>query len=178
MKKYILGNTEPTKQRRWVRWLLELAVFAVIIFGLRAWQHRGMLDGDAPDFERIATNGTSIHLQAYRGKPVLLHFWADWCPMCAMEQGAISAIAKDHAVITVAFPPDGEEDIPHYMARKQITDWVTIVDADGKLAQQYGVHGVPANYIIDKNGKISFSEVGISSGWGLRIRLWLAELLA
>jgi peroxiredoxin len=178
MKNYTAKVVKPTKQRRWVRWLIELAIFVVIIFGIRAWQHRGMVDGVAPDFERVALNGANVHLAAYRGKPVLLHFWADWCPMCAMEQGSISGIAKDYAVITVAFPPEGTEDIPHYMERKQITDWVTIVDTDGKLAQQYGVHAVPANYIIDKNGKISFAEMGISSSWGLRIRLWLAELLA
>jgi alkyl hydroperoxide reductase subunit AhpC len=61
------------------------------------------------------------------------------------------------------------------MERKGISNWVTIVDNDGELARQYGVIGVPTSYILDSEGSIRFSEVGMSSAWGLRFRLWLAE---
>ena len=50
------------------------------------------------------------------------------------------------------------------------------MDEDGKLATQFGVHGVPTSYILDAKGKIRFREVGLTSSWGLRLRLWLATM--
>lgn len=172
-----LGNEGAPKKRRWVRWLIEFLIIMLIIFGIRAWQHRGMLDGEAPDFEYKSLSGESIHLDNYRGKPVLLHFWASWCPMCEMEQGSISAISEDWQVITVAFQSGGADDVERYMERRDITSWTTIVDEDGSLSEKFGIHGVPTSYVLDAEGTIRFREVGLTSGWGLRLRLWMADWL-
>ncbi|MBU0653549.1 MAG: redoxin domain-containing protein [Gammaproteobacteria bacterium] len=177
MEQQTLGNEGKPRKRRWVRWLIDIAIIMVVIFAARAWQQHGMLDGEATDFEYVALNGETIHLDNYRGQPVLLHFWASWCPMCELEQGSISAISKDWKVITVAFQSGGVDEVERYMERKEITGWTTIVDESGELAGKYGVRGVPASYVIDAEGSIRFREVGITSGWGLRIRLWLADLL-
>ncbi len=50
-----------------------------------------------------------------------------------------------------------------------------IVDEYGKIAQRFGVSRVPASFIIDSQGAIAFTEVGYTSNWGLRLRLWLAD---
>lgn len=176
MNKDTLGKEKP-QRRRWVRWLLEAGVFIIIIFAFRAWQHRGMADGVASDFEREALSGGAVHLADYRGKPLLLHFWASWCPMCALEQGSITDIAEENQVVTIAFQSGSAEEVKRYVEREQLTDWVTVVDEDGKLAALYGVHGVPTTYVLDADGVIRFREVGITSEWGLRARLWLAGLL-
>lgn len=168
---------EQPNKRPWLRWLIEGIIILAIIFGLRTWQQRGMLIGEAPDFERPTLSGNPVRLDNYRGKPVLLHFWASWCPICELEQGSITALAKDWKVITVAFKSGGKEEVQRYMERKGMTDWVTIVDDEGSLAAQYGVHGAPTDYVLDEEGMIRFREVGITSGWGLRVRLWLADSL-
>ena len=61
------------------------------------------------------------------------------------------------------------------MKERSIEGWPTIVDQDSRLADLFGVKGVPTSYIIDGNGNIRFTEVGLTSGWGLRLRLWWAE---
>lgn len=176
MSKGTLGKEKPGR-RRWVRWLVELSIFIIIIVGIRAWQHRGMVDGVAPDFKRVALNGGQVNLADYQGKPLLLHFWASWCPMCEMEQGSITELSNENQVVTIAFQSGDGEEVQQYMERKGITDWVTVNDEDGKLAAAYGVHGVPTTYILDADGNIRFSEVGLTSEWGLYMRLWLTGLL-
>lgn len=170
------GDT-VSKQQRWIRWLIEFTVIAIIILGIRVWQQRHLLDGQAPNFEHVTLSGSTIQLKNYQGEPVLLHFWASWCPMCELEQGGVSSINKDWKVITIAFQSGNAADVQRYMERKNITDWVTIADEDGKLAQQYGITGVPTSYILDKSGNIRFREVGLTSSWGLRMRLWFTTWL-
>lgn len=97
--------------------------------------------------------------------------------MCELEQDTITALNKDWKVITVAFQSGGEEEVKRYVERKGLQNWPVIVDEEGKLAAQYGVKGVPASYIVDEEGTIRFREVGLTSSWGLRLRLWLAQWL-
>lgn len=164
------------KKRRWLRWVIEAMLIMALIIGVRTWQQRGMLAGEAPNFEQITLAGKTVQLTDYRGKPVLLHFWATWCPMCALEQDSVSALAKDWPVLTVAFQSGDKEEVQRFITKQQLQAWNVIVDEDGKLATQFGVHGVPTSYILDAKGKIRFREVGLTSSWGLRLRLWLATM--
>lgn len=167
----------PRQRSRWWRRLLDITLILALILGVRTWQQWGMTSGIAPDFEHKTLNGSTLYLDDYRGKPVLLYFWASWCPMCELEQDTITALNKDWKVITVAFQSGGEEEVKRYVERKGLQDWPVIVDEEGKLAAQYGVKGVPASYIVDEEGTIRFREVGLTSSWGLRLRLWLAQWL-
>ena len=102
MTRLIAPNT-PNKTRRWLRWLMEFAILALILVGVRTWQQWGMITGEAPSFERMSLSGHLVYLDDFRVKPVLIHFWADWCPMCKMEQSTISAISQDWPVILFVF---------------------------------------------------------------------------
>ena len=174
-----LVKDTPPKKYRWLRWLLEVCIIVGIIAGFRWWQHHDLVDGVAPHFSATTLQGQPISLQQYQGKPVLLHFWASWCPMCELEQDSINALQqqKDWQVITIAFQSGNTADVQRYVERENISNWVILVDEDGKLSAQYGIHVVPTTYVLDANGVIRFREVGLTSSWGLRIRLWLTALL-
>jgi len=77
--------------------------------------------------------------------------------------------------LTVAYQSGDKPNVIKHMKERNIENWPTIVDEDGRLAEIFGVKGVPASYIIDSSGNIRFTEVGLTSGWGLRARLWWAE---
>lgn len=167
----------PIKRPRpWFRWIIEIAIVLALIFGFRAWQQRSLIVGEAPTFNEIGLQGEEVSLAAYRGEPMLLHFWASWCPICELEQGSITKVVEaGWPMVTVAYSSGEAEEVKRYMERKGISNWVTIVDNDGELARQYGVVGVPTTYVLDKEGSVQFREVGASTSWGLRLRLWLAK---
>lgn len=168
-------QNKPAKKRRWLRWLLEFLVIVGIVVAIRAWQQKDLVSGMAPSFQSITLDGKAVALKDYQGKPLLLHFWASWCPFCKFEESSLSAIKNDWQVLTVAYQSGEKPEVVKHMQQQKIEDWPTIVDADSHLAEQFGVKGVPTTYIIDGDGNIRFTEVGLTSGWGLRARLWWAD---
>lgn len=171
------SQSAPIKRpRRWLKWGVELLIVLALIFGVRAWQQRTLIVGEAPSFNEIGLQGEEVSLATYRGQPLLLHFWASWCPICEIEQGSINKVLEQGwPMVTVAYSSGEAEEVKRYMERKGISNWVTIVDNDGELARQYGVIGVPTSYILDNEGSVRFREVGPSTSWSLRLRLWWAE---
>ena len=101
--------------------------------------------------------------------------WATWCPVCKLEQATLEELQHDYRVVTVAMRSGDRLAIEHYMAQEGLS-FPVIVDDGGELARRFGVRGVPTSFVVDANGRIRFSEVGFTSAWGLRLRLWLASL--
>jgi len=173
-----MANKTIRKSRaaKWRSYAFNVMVFVILVAGIRAWQQRDMISGTAPALHGEALTGLPYILPARPGKPVLVHFWATWCPICRAEQDSIAAIARDHTnVITVAMQSGGTEEVSRHM-REQGLDFPVVNDPDGRLSSAWGVHAVPASFIISPDGRISFVEVGYTTGIGLRLRLWLAGI--
>jgi thiol-disulfide isomerase/thioredoxin len=151
-------------------------LFIVFIAGIRAWQQRDMVSGVAPRLVGMKLDGSAYTLPAKPAQPVLVHFWATWCLPCRAEQGTIEDITQDHPnTITVAMRSGSDAAVAKHLAEQNLHIAV-LNDADGRLSAAWGVHAIPASFIIDPDGKIRFVEVGLTSGPGLRLRLWLAGL--
>ncbi len=152
--------------------MLQIGVLLVVFFAIQAWRARELPDGPAPPLAgRLLTGGQFALADA--DKPLLVHFWATWCPVCKLEEGSIDALARDYAVVSVALQSGTRDELRAYVREKGL-DFPVIEDADGELARAWGVSGVPASLVIDRAGRIAFRELGYTSGIGLRIRLWLA----
>lgn len=163
----------PGRRARWREWAINLVVIVAIVFAVQWWKGRTLATGEAPSLVGVALDGVPIDLADRRGRPVLVHFWATWCPVCRITDGTIDAIAEDHAVVTVALQSGTEEEIRAYM-REAGQDFSVVSDPDGRLSRAWGVAGVPTSFVIDGDGRIRSSIVGVSTGLGLRLRLWLA----
>lgn len=168
-----------TMNKRWRTWpvrLAELMLVIAVVVAVRTYMLRDAASGAAPPIEGALVGGRSTSLEALRGRPVLVHFWATWCPVCRLEEGNIQSIAGDHAVLTVALQSGGGKAVAAYLAAQGLSIPV-VLDDDGTIAARYGVRGVPASFILDGQGRIRFVEAGYTTEAGLRFRLWLAGLL-
>jgi peroxiredoxin len=181
----VANNVQPevtpppkkSKTRIWLRRGAELLIFIVIIMGVRAWQQRDIVKGYAPPLAGQLLDGKSFVLPNNPAQPVLVHFWGTWCPMCKAEQGSIDSLARDNSnVITIAMQSGDSQAVQKYMSEQGVK-FPVMTDADGELSALWGVNAVPASFVIDTDGKIRYVEVGYTTGWGLRFRLWLAGVL-
>ena len=114
-----------------------------------------------------------MDLKDLRGKPVLVHFWATWCPICRAEDGSIHDLAQDYRVLTVATNSGDAQEIARYMEENNL-EFPVLLDESGEMGSRWGVNGVPSSFIVDSAGEIRSVAVGYTTGIGLRIRLWLA----
>lgn len=158
---------------RGIKLALELILILMIFTSAKTWMQRNMVEGTPPALQGTLLNGQIINLQSLKGKPVLLHFWASWCGICKLEQDSIEAISKEHGVISIAMKSGDSSEIRQYMKKHQLS-FPVIVDEEGEIAARFGVSAVPASFIISPEGQIAFKETGYTSGWGLRLRLWLS----
>ena len=169
----VASAAKAGRRRRWLIYTAEVLLFILLLLGVHRWQTRDLPTGQAMALEGTLLNGTSASLSALRGRPVLVHFWATWCPACKLEQGSINAIAQDHQVLSIAMQSGEEKTVQEHMTQQQLT-FPVINDADGLLAQRWRIRGVPTSFILDATGHIRFVEVGYSTEVGLRLRLKLA----
>jgi peroxiredoxin len=145
---------------------------AALLLGMRAWQQRDLVRGAAPALEGTTVQGERVSLAQHRA-PLLVYFWAQWCGVCALQQEAIEAVAADWPVISIATQSGDVDQLRAYMAEHGLR-MAVLADEDGALARRYGVRGVPTLFVLDGAGRIRFTEIGYTTGAGLRARLWWA----
>lgn len=162
--------------KKWFFRLFKLALFIIAILAARSWLQWEMASGEAPPLQGNLVQGGTFSIEAPRTQPLVVHFWARWCPVCKLERDIIESLNLDFPVVTVAMQSGTQREVLRYMEKQQMHS-PTIVDRDGTLSSNFGVNAVPATFIIDTDNQIRFVERGFTSELGLRARLWLAEKL-
>lgn len=158
-------------QHRWLAYTLQIILVLIVIAMISMWQTRHAIRGVAPALTVRDINNTIRDLQSYRGRPVLIHFWATWCPVCSLQHSTLNAINEDYQLITIASWSGTADEVQHYLTQHAL-QFPVVVDTSGELAKRYGVQGTPTSFVLDQAGIIQFVEQGYTTEWGLRIRLW------
>ena len=119
-----------------------------------------MIGKPVPDFSKTDLNGNPISLRDYRGKVVLLDFWAVWCGFCALEVPHIKKAydtCKDKGFDVIGVSLDATESDMHGFIKENDLQWRQIYIGNVRnnpFLQQYNVTGLPVQWLIDREGKL------------------------
>ena len=129
----------------------------VLVYVIYAAIHeRVVIAGDsAPGFTITADNGQTVSLPGFKGKLLVLNFWASWCAPCVQEEPSLSQFAQqfaDKGVVVLAVSVDREQRAYSAFLQKYRPQFLTA--RDNKLHENFGTFMYPETYFIDANGKV------------------------
>ena len=119
------------------------------------------IGSNAPDFEWNAANGKTVKLSDFRGKTVVITFWATWCEPCRAEMPAMQRVARQTDVVFLAVDllEDGAK-VRSFMDSLALDRLEPLLDLDGTVTRRYAVLELPQTFFIDPQGVIRHIEHG------------------
>lgn len=135
------------------------------------------LGTEAPQFT-VTDSDHTVSLKDYRGKVVVLNFWATWCPPCVEETPSLVQLQKDmgNQVVVLAVSTDVDAKAYEQFIRDHRVDLLTVRDGDNKSNALYGTYKFPETYIIDREGKIRRKFIGAADWTSPDIENFLRSL--
>ncbi len=112
---------------------------------------------DAPDFELKTLEGKTVHLRDYRGKAVLLNFWATWCVPCKEEMPWLVVFQKQYGpkgLVILGIAMDESVEPMRKFAQRMELNYPVLI-GNKWIADRYYVKGLPVSIFIDRNGRIT-----------------------
>ncbi len=117
----------------------------------------------APDFVLQDTGGKTHRLSDYRGKPVIINFWATWCPPCREEIPSMNRawhILRNEDVVMLAVNMGEDEDTIFIFTADYVADFPILMDRDGAVIEQWPVKGLPTTYVVAPDGTLAYRAIG------------------
>ena len=118
---------------------------------------------EAPNFALKDLQGNIVQLSDFRGKPVLINFWASWCPPCKEEMPAIEKAYqkyKDQGWVFLGLDMKEDAATVSKFVKDGKYSWTFLLDSNGTAANSYLVTGVPETYLIDSKGLVQDFKIG------------------
>lgn len=146
--------------RSHIRLSLALAVALVALASGVAWSMGSRVPAvgaPAEDFRLVDLDGNVQSLSQYRGKIVLLNFWATWCKPCTTEMPAMQASLdklRDKGFVVLAVNELEDDAKVREHVKQNGHTFPVLMDRDNKVANQFGVFGLPVSVFIDQQGRV------------------------
>lgn len=115
----------------------------------------------APTWELENLEGRPVRLEDFRPQPVLVNFWATWCPPCQAEMPLLDRLARQRTDVAVVAVDVGDraQEVRAFLAARGLTLPVAL-DTQGAVATRYGVRGLPTTFFLDGQGVVRFVHIG------------------
>lgn len=174
----------PSRSRVWLlRWLILPMVLIplTMLLGFSFTRDPRVLPSaligkTAPSFSLLTLDGGTLDSASLRGRPVVINFWASWCVECKVEHPVLMDGHRRYggrvAFIGVVYQ-DRVEDALRYLAVMGDSGYPNLIDADGRLALDFGVTGPPETYFIDAEGFVRYKQWGALTRTVLETQLGL-----
>lgn len=119
---------------------------------------------NVPDFRLPTLDGRELGPEDYRGRVVLLDFWATWCVPCRFQEKILEELhgeleERRVQVLAIDLGEDVERVRKHFEGRK--APWPVLLDTEDRLTAELGIEALPSLMILDREGEISYFEVGV-----------------
>jgi len=124
----------------------------------------GLVGHAAPDFTLTDMQGQKVTLSQFRGKVVVLNFWATWCPPCREEMPSMERLHRDLeskglVMLAVNVEENGKKAVSQFL-QKTPYSFPILLDSENDAQNAYGVFRFPESYIIDRNGVVVEKIIG------------------
>ncbi len=135
----------------------------------------------APDFTVADLAGKAVKLSSFKGRWVILNFWATWCPPCRVEMPSMEALWKDFkntglAMLAVSTGEDAAT--VNNFVKSNPYSFSILVDQDNVAGELYQIASIPTTYLIDPNGVVVAGKIGLHDWNSPAVRQVVKELLA
>lgn len=138
--------------------LLSAAVLLTIVFVLCGSPAQSEVEQAAPDFSLLDLNGRTHNLFDYKGKVVVLNFWASWCGECIKEMPSLNTLheqMKNRDVVVLGISIDRSGTAAGDIAAREKITYPILLDNKGKVfVKKFTVIGLPTTFIIDRKGVV------------------------
>jgi thiol-disulfide isomerase/thioredoxin len=154
------------KLKHYIKEILSTIVIITILSNVVSYYRSNDLNKETLPLQNISLND----------KPLMIHFWSTWCPVCKVEASNIQRVSQDYNVMTIASQSGTDKEIKNYLIKNSV-DFNFINDYDNSYVSKFNITVFPTTLIYDKNRNLVFSDVGYTSTFGLYARMWWASLL-
>jgi cytochrome c biogenesis protein CcmG/thiol:disulfide interchange protein DsbE len=142
-----------------------LVLLGLLTYGFLSSRGGGRLQrGElAPDFALVLFDGSEVSLADLRGQVVVLNFWASWCSPCRREAPALQetwAMYEDQGVAFVGVTYQDTKGASERFIQEFGITYPNGKDEKGQISRAYGVTGVPETFVIDRNGQVTWFQIG------------------
>jgi DsbE subfamily thiol:disulfide oxidoreductase len=138
----------------------------------------GLIGKQAPSFTAQDLSGDEVSFSSYKGNPILLNFWATWCPYCREERPQLNALYKEYRgqgleIVSVSLDRSPEK-VRKYL-RKMPAGFTVLHDSKKEATDSYGVYSLPTSFLIDRKGIIKQKVIG--PNWTGMKKKFIEELI-
>jgi thiol-disulfide isomerase/thioredoxin len=133
---------------------------------------------NAPSFKLPDISGQQVTLDQFKGKVVMLDFWATWCGPCRMTMPLMESLQKEYAdslVLLAVNVQEPREEVRNFVRAQNLHSRV-LLDEEGSIGAAYGAESIPMQVLIDKKGVVRHIQVGFGPSTAAKLRTQIQQL--